>query len=209
MPGRPRPKKSSNASRPQRMTSGTGNIQTSNYDLRNAKFGGGFAAEGGVQVGGQINISINANAEDAEKVTRLVMSLKELIKVFPDLEKEEAEFDLEILSEELQKEPEQQSEKRIRRYLKSLLAATGSTLVGVVAISEQFAAEMAAEQVKTVDKVNIAKNARLLAEEVRRIREDAVHYSMLSEMNRQLMESIDMFAENIGELSHILEASPE
>ena len=45
-----------------------------NESYTNQKYGGGFAASGGVQIGGQlIDNSINVSSDNAEKVAQLII----------------------------------------------------------------------------------------------------------------------------------------
>lgn len=88
--------------------------KTVNNNLQNAKFGGGFSAEGGTQIGGTFNdysISIKHNIDDIEC---LIASLRENILHFPEEQREDAEMELEDLEEEI-KNPEKHSPKRLGR----------------------------------------------------------------------------------------------
>lgn len=110
------------------------------YDLRGAKFGGGFAADGGTQSGGTFNdysITIGQNIDDIE---RLISSLRENIQHFPEEQREDAEMELEDLEEEI-KNPEKLNPKRFKKIIKGLLAAGGTATIvasGAVDVSENI-----------------------------------------------------------------------
>ena len=109
-----------------------------NYNLQNSKFGGGFAAEGGTQLGGTFNdysITIGQNIDDIEC---LIASLRETIQQFPEEQREDAEMEIDDLEAEIVN-PEKQDPKRFGRRLKRL-AAIGTTVAtlagGAVKLSE-------------------------------------------------------------------------
>lgn len=116
------------------------NINMSEYNLQNSKFGGGFAAEGSIQSGGTLNdysISIGQNIND---IKRLISSLRTTIKHFPEEQREDAEMELDDLEEEI-KNPKKHNPKRIGKRLKRLTAmgTAVATLAGsAVNISEDI-----------------------------------------------------------------------
>jgi len=103
-------------------------MQPPNYDLRGSKFGGGFAAEGGLQIGGTLNdYSINAQPNE---VVALMDSLLGLSQNFPKEQFETVQETLEDLIEVLQ-QPEKQTPTRMKRFVGTLLSvaiAVGSTV---------------------------------------------------------------------------------
>lgn len=116
------------------------NINMSEYNLQNSKFGGGFAAEGSIQSGGTLNdysITIERNIDD---INHMISSLRETIQHFPDEQREGAEMELNDLEEEI-KNPEKQDPKRLGKRLKRL-AAVGTAVAtlarGTVSISEDI-----------------------------------------------------------------------
>lgn len=114
--------------------------ENAKYDLRGAKFGGGFAAGGGTQSGGTLNdysITIGQNIDDIE---RLIASLRENIQHFPGEQREDAEMELEDLEEEV-RNPEKRNPKRLGRRLKKI-AAIGTAVTaltgGAVKVSDNL-----------------------------------------------------------------------
>lgn len=105
------------------------------YDLRGSKFGGGFAAEGGLQIGGTLNdYSINAQPNE---VAALMDSLLRLSENFPKEQFETVQETLEDLMEILQK-PEKQTPTRIKRFIGTLLGVA-IAVGGAVATATDFA----------------------------------------------------------------------
>lgn len=105
------------------------------YDLRGSKFGGGFAAEGGIQIGGTLNdYSINAQPNE---VMALMNSLLGLSRNFPKEQFETVQETLEDLIEVLQ-QPEKQTPTRMKRFVGTLLSVAIS-VGGAVATATDFA----------------------------------------------------------------------
>lgn len=103
--------------------------------LRGAKFGGGFAAEGGYQEGGQFNdysIQVGANMDE---ITKLIQSLKTTIQKFP--KEQQADIDIEI--EELQTDladEQRRDPKRLGKHVRSLWLAACAIAVGVAGVAD-------------------------------------------------------------------------
>lgn len=116
------------------------NINMSEYNLQNSKFGGGFAAEGSVQSGGALNDYSIIIAQNIDDINHIISSLREAIQHFPNEQKEDAEMELNDLEEEIIN-PEKQDPKRLGRRLKRL-AAVGTAVAtlagGAVSISEDI-----------------------------------------------------------------------
>jgi hypothetical protein len=100
------------------------------YDLRGAKFGGGFAAADGIQIGGMLNdYSIDAQPNE---IDTLMNSLLGLSQDFPQEQLETVQEILEDLREVLQ-QPEKQTSNRMKRFIGTLLSvavAVGGTVAG-------------------------------------------------------------------------------
>ncbi|NER81409.1 MAG: winged helix-turn-helix domain-containing protein [Leptolyngbya sp. SIO1D8] len=110
-------------------------MQPPNYDLRGSKFGGGFAAKGGLQIGGTLNdYSINAQPNE---IAALMDGLLGLSENFPKEQFETVQETLEDLMEILQK-PEKQTPTRIKRFIGTLLGVA-IAVGGAVATATDFA----------------------------------------------------------------------
>lgn len=111
------------------------NQQGPTYNLQGSKFGGGFAAEGGYQEGGQFNdysIQVGANMDD---ITKLIQSLKTTIQTFP--KEQQADIDIEI--EELQADladEQKRDPKRLGKRVRSLWLASCAIAVGVAGVAD-------------------------------------------------------------------------
>jgi hypothetical protein len=111
----------------QQSTFGGGSIQTK-YDFSNAKFGGGFAVSGGIQMGGNlVDNSITITAQHARNTAQLISTIREIAKPFPEEQREEIALDLDDLEEDINN-PEKREPKRIRVRLKRLMAAGAAVL---------------------------------------------------------------------------------
>jgi len=109
--------------------------QGSKYDLRGSKFGGGFAAEGGYQSGGQFNdysIQIDANIDE---ITRLIQSLKAATKTFPEVQQADIEVEIEELQADLA-DKRKRDPKRLGKRVRSLWLAACAIAVGVAGVAD-------------------------------------------------------------------------
>ena len=166
-------------------------------NIQGSKFGGGIAGPGGIQIGGKlIDNSVNVAGDNAEKIAQLIVQLKGLAQSLPETHKQDAEVDLENLEEELQKDLENQEPRKIKRYLKGLIATIGAALVAVVPASAEL---------KTVSKnaINTVENVRMLVEEVKSLQGSPVEFKSLPDNTQQMTETIGIFAEKVGELANL------
>jgi uncharacterized protein YjbI with pentapeptide repeats len=109
--------------------------QGAKYDLRGAKFAGGFAAEGGYQVGGQFNdysIQMGANMDE---ITRLIQSLKEITQTLPQEQQADIGIEIEELQADLADEQKRDS-KRLGKRVRSLWLAACAIAVGVAGVTD-------------------------------------------------------------------------
>ncbi|MBD2069248.1 pentapeptide repeat-containing protein [Leptolyngbya sp. FACHB-671] len=109
--------------------------QGSKYDLRGSKFGGGFAAEGGYQEGGQFNdysIQISVNIDE---ITKLIQSLKAAIKTFPKEQQADIEIEIEELQADLADE-QKRDPKRLGKRIRSLWLAACAIAVGIAGVTD-------------------------------------------------------------------------
>jgi uncharacterized protein YjbI with pentapeptide repeats len=110
--------------------------KTTNYNLNNAKFGGGFAAEGGTAIGGQFNDYSTTINNNLDEITTLIQSLHQLAQTFPTPQRDEVEEHLNDLQEDL-KQPDKVKPSRLKATLGALLAIA-LTLGGAVATATDF-----------------------------------------------------------------------
>jgi len=108
-----------------------------NYNFNNAKFGGGFAAEGAIQVGGTLNDFSQNIHQQNDEIMGLLQSLRETAQGFPEAKREEAMVHLEDLQEDIQ-QPEKCKPNRVRTRLSALLGIA-LTIGGAVATTTDFA----------------------------------------------------------------------
>jgi uncharacterized protein YjbI with pentapeptide repeats len=109
--------------------------QGSKYDLRGAKFGGGFAAEGGYQEGGQLNdysIQVSANMDE---IAKLIQSLKTTTQTFPKEQQSDIDIEIEELQTDLADE-QRRDPKRLGKRVRSLWLAACAIAVGVAGITD-------------------------------------------------------------------------
>jgi len=111
------------------------------YNLSGAKFGGGFAAPGGIQVGGSLtDSSTTITNEGAENIAQLISSLREIAQSFPEQQHGDAVLSLDDLTEDI-KNPEKREPKRIGMRLKRLMASGAAVLAlsgGAATVSGNF-----------------------------------------------------------------------
>jgi hypothetical protein len=105
--------------------------ETPKYDLRGAKFGGGFAADGGSQTGGTFNDFSQNIEQNINEITTLIQSLRGMAEAFPEAQRSEAIEHLTDLETDLQPPPEKRKPSRIKAALLALvgIAAAVSTAV--------------------------------------------------------------------------------
>jgi len=134
------------------------------------------------------------NADTAEKIAEIIANLQEVAKVFPKEQRDDVESDLEDLQAELEKSPEEQQPKKIKRYLKGLVAAVAAVLVGM---------GVASEQIKTIstNAVDIVGNTATIAEEVQRIRGNSTEFKALSPSDQQVIETVCVFSDGLGQIA--------
>jgi hypothetical protein len=109
----------------------------SKINMQHARFGGGFATDGGVQTGGTYNdFSHNYYGHTPDEIRVLFSSLRMMAQDFPGIHRKEAMVHIENL-DDLQQSETQQPE-RLRRHLAALLTLT-TIIGGTVATSTDFA----------------------------------------------------------------------
>lgn len=105
------------------------------YNQQGAKFGGGFASDGGVQIGGTLN-DFSTNIAELTDIANLIQTLKQLAQSFPVPQRDEAIEHLSDLQEDLE-QPDKAKPSRIKAALATLLAlAIG--IGGAVATAAEF-----------------------------------------------------------------------
>jgi uncharacterized protein YjbI with pentapeptide repeats len=103
------------------------------------KFGGGFAAEGGLQIGGKLtDKSLNIN--NSEDISHIIASLRDVAQSFPEQQKNDVLGELEDLEHDL-KTPENQNPERVGRRLKRLLV-TGTALATLASGAASFSGDI-------------------------------------------------------------------
>lgn len=120
--------------------SNLGKMESTIYNLQNSKFGGGFAAEGGTQIGGTLNDYSVTIANNLDDIERLLNTISEMVARFPEQQREEAQVDLDDLAEAIET-PEKHNPTRFRKLLNGLLAAgmaAGNFVGGAAAFSENL-----------------------------------------------------------------------
>jgi uncharacterized protein YjbI with pentapeptide repeats len=106
------------------------------YDLRGSKFGGGFAAEGGIQTRGTLNDYSTTVTNNLDEITTLIQSLHQLAQTFPAPQRDEVEEHLSDLQDDL-KHPDKVKPSRLKATFAALLAiAIG--IGGAVATATDF-----------------------------------------------------------------------
>ena len=114
--------------------------KSTTYNLQGSKFGGGFAAEGGTQIGGTLNdysVTIGNNLDD---IDRLLNTISEMVTRFPEEQREEAQVELDDLAEEI-KTPEKHNPTRFKKRLRGLLAA-GTTAAALATGAANFSGDL-------------------------------------------------------------------
>jgi len=106
------------------------------YDLRGAKFGGGFATEGGTQIGGVLNDFSQNIDQSFNEITNLIHSLRTMAKAFPDKENREALEHLNDLEEDIQIHGKRKP-SRIKATIAALLGMS-MAIGSVVATATDF-----------------------------------------------------------------------
>ncbi|HEY9699062.1 MAG TPA: serine protease [Trichocoleus sp.] len=107
----------------------------STYNLSHAKFGGGFAAEGGHQEGGQFNdysIQVGANIDE---IAELIQSLKTAIQTFPEEQRVDIGIEIEDLQTDLSDE-QRRNPERLGKRVRSLWLITCAIAVGVAGVAD-------------------------------------------------------------------------
>lgn len=133
------------------------------------------------------------NSDAAQKVAKIIASLQEVAKMLPKEQKDIVESDLEDLQAELEKSPEEQQPKKIKRYLKGLVTAMAAVLVGM---------GVASEQIKTIstNAVDIVGSTATILEEVQRIRGNSTEFKALSPSDQQDIETVGVFSDGLGQI---------
>ncbi len=107
----------------------------STYNLSHAKFGGGFAAEGGHQKGGQFNdysIQVGANMDE---ITKLIQALKAEIQTFPEEQRVDIDIEIEDLQTDLSDE-QRRNPERLGKRIRSLWLAACAIAVGIAGVAD-------------------------------------------------------------------------
>ena len=107
----------------------------STYNLSHAKFGGGFAAKGGHQEGGQFNdysIQVGANMDE---IAKLVQSLKAAIQPFPEEQRVDIDIEIEDLQTDLSDE-QRRNPERLGKRVRSLWLTACAVAVGVAGVAD-------------------------------------------------------------------------
>jgi uncharacterized protein YjbI with pentapeptide repeats len=120
--------------------------ESSKYDLRGAKFGGGFAAEGGTQTGG----TFNDFSQNINELSSLIQSLRSRAESFPEAQKTEAIDHLTDLETDIQQPPEKRRPHRIKATLLAL-ATIAAGVSGAVTNTNEFVGQLQ----ELADKLNI------------------------------------------------------
>jgi hypothetical protein len=107
------------------------------FDLSNAKFGGGFAADGGFQSGGTYNDFSQTINNNLDEIQQLIAALRSQAEGFPEEKRDEIEVHLGDLEEDL-KQPEKHNPNRIKARLSALIAIA-TVIGGTVATGTDFA----------------------------------------------------------------------
>lgn len=107
------------------------------FDLSNAKFGGGFAADGGFQSGGTYNDFSQTINNNLDEIQQLIAALHSQAEGFPEEKRDEIKVYLGDLEEDL-KQPEKRDPKRIKARLLALIAIVG-VIGSTVATGTDFA----------------------------------------------------------------------
>jgi DNA-binding Xre family transcriptional regulator len=107
----------------------------STYNLSHVKFGGGFAAEGGHQEGGQFNdysIQVGVNLDE---ITKLIQSLKTAIQTFPKEQRVDIDIEIEDLRTDLSDE-QRRNPERLGKRVRSLWLIACAIAVGVAGVAD-------------------------------------------------------------------------
>lgn len=134
------------------------------------------------------------NSSSVEKIAEIIAGLQEAAKVLPKEQRDVVESDLEDLQAELEKSSEEQQPKKIKRYLKGLVAAVAAVLVGM---------GVASEQIKTIstNAVDIVGNTATIAEEVQRIRDNSTEFKALSPSDQEVIATVGVFSDKLGQIA--------
>lgn len=109
--------------------------QNANYDLRGARFGGGFATEGGHQSGGQFNdysIQVGANIDE---INNLIRTLRTRIQFFPEEQKTDINIELQDLEADLADERKREP-KRLSKHVRFLWLTACTIAVGIAGAAD-------------------------------------------------------------------------
>lgn len=138
--------------------------------------------------------AVNANA--VEKIAEIIANLQKAAKVLPETQKDDVESDLEDLQAELEQPFEEQQPKKVKRYLRGLVAAVAAVLAGIVGVSDKI-------KTISINVVDIAGNARTISEEVRRIQGNPTEFKALSPSDWEIIETVSVFSDGISQISEI------
>jgi len=111
------------------------------YDLRGAKFGGGFAAEGGTQTGGTLNDFSQNIEQNIHEIDSLLQALRSQAENFPEGIRQETLDHIADLETDIQQPPEQRKPSRIKATLLAL-AGMLTVISGAVAGANEFATNL-------------------------------------------------------------------
>lgn len=134
------------------------------------------------------------NTEAIEKIAEIIANLQKRAELLPETQREDVQSDLEDLEKEIQKPPEEQRPGKVKRYLKGLVAAVASVLVGM---------GVASERVKTVstNAVDIIGNAVTITEDVQRITGNRPEFKALSPSDWEVVETVKVFSDGIEQIA--------
>lgn len=113
---------------------------SSKYDLRGAKFGGGFAADGGTQTGGTLNDLSQNIEQNINKIGSLIQSLRDKAQSLPEAQRTEAIEHLDDLETDLKQPPEKRKPSRIKSTLLAL-GMIATAVSGAVSGANEFATQ--------------------------------------------------------------------
>jgi uncharacterized protein YjbI with pentapeptide repeats len=190
---------SENLLNPNEVNMATGNSVniSSTTSVTNSKFGDSSTNEIGT-----VNVENIGSGVSSDVVLSLVESLFDHVRSFPSQQRIGAEIELKRLKEELEKPRKEQKSENINYYLKGLISAAAAVLLSVVGASEQI-------EVISANAVDVAGNAKVIAEEIQRIKGSPTDFKTLSSGDWKVVDTVSVFSDSVGQIAEAYKLSAE